>query len=187
MTRAERAAEAARLRAEGLLIREVAERMGVSLSYAHSLLKDPDGSADRARKDSYADPCVECGAKTSGSNGHIEKPRCVKCAARAAGAAKTVWTREAVIAAMRAWHAEFGEAPSVNCWGMAAYTVGDEERQAVYRERNAAGLIPHAQSVIRLFGTWNAGVVAAGLKPRVVGGGGGNGARMRSVRRKAAA
>lgn len=70
MTERERhVAEAARLRAEGLLVREIAERMGVARSTADAWLNDPDGSKLRARKDTYRGRCEDCGAPTDGSDG----------------------------------------------------------------------------------------------------------------------
>jgi transposase len=82
MTRAERAAEAAELRARGLLYREIAERMGISISYAQDLISDPDGSRVRARKDSYRGACEICGKATDGSAGRGAAPRfCNRCSA----------------------------------------------------------------------------------------------------------
>ena len=64
--RAERATEAARLRGEGLVQREIAERMGVSPSHVGGLLRVPDGTADRARKARWDERlggrCVDCGS-----------------------------------------------------------------------------------------------------------------------------
>lgn len=77
--RADRAAEAARLRAQGLVYREIAERMGISRSYAAALICDPDGSGDRARKDSYRGECERCGASTNGSNGRHAPKLCNDC------------------------------------------------------------------------------------------------------------
>jgi DNA-binding CsgD family transcriptional regulator len=75
----ERTAEALRLREEGLLIREIAERMGVAVSTAGQYLADPDGAKLRARKDSYRGECEDCGRLTDGSNG-FQAPRwCRDC------------------------------------------------------------------------------------------------------------
>lgn len=82
MTRAERAAEAARLKAEGLNGIQVAARMGVSRSYAYELLDDPEGTKVRTRKASYSGICVDCGAPTCGNDGRSKAPkRCAACGA----------------------------------------------------------------------------------------------------------
>ena len=79
MTRAEHVARAQELRAQGLLIREIAERFDVALSTAHSWLSDPDGSKLRARKASYSTPCPECGKPASGSEGRRPGHLCRDC------------------------------------------------------------------------------------------------------------
>lgn len=79
-TRLENAAEAAELRGHGLLQREIAERMGVSIKTVNAWLKDPDGSRLKARKDSYRGRCEDCGSPTDGSNGSSKAPRwCSAC------------------------------------------------------------------------------------------------------------
>lgn len=67
--RAERAAEVARLAAEGLTGRQIAARMGISRSYAYDLLTDPEGGAVRARKGRQGGVCEVCGAATSYGTG----------------------------------------------------------------------------------------------------------------------
>lgn len=87
LPRADRAAEAAELRAQGLTYNQIAAHMGISRSYASSLICDPDGAKDRARKASYGRPCEQCGKQTDGSNGREKAPKlCLACtdAARAA-------------------------------------------------------------------------------------------------------
>lgn len=80
MTREERAREAAALAAEGLNGIQIAERMGVSQSYAYSLLSDPDGTGERERKAKYSGTCLGCGKSTSGSDGFKGAPdKCVAC------------------------------------------------------------------------------------------------------------
>jgi transposase len=80
LMRQERAARAAELRAEGLRLVDIASRMGLSVSYTWALLKDPDGSADHARKRSYGGVCDTCGRPTHGSDGRSKAPtRCAEC------------------------------------------------------------------------------------------------------------
>lgn len=62
MTRAEKVAEVRALRESGLLLREVAERLGLSISAVSDYIHDPDGSKARARKRRlYSRPCIDCG------------------------------------------------------------------------------------------------------------------------------
>lgn len=49
--------------------RVIAERLGISLSYAQDLWTDPDGTQARKRKARYNGTCGLCGGATSGSNG----------------------------------------------------------------------------------------------------------------------
>ncbi len=69
MTRAEKVAEAQRLRAEGLLLREIAERMGCGFRTVSVWLNDPDGSKSRRTARDWralrAGVCVDCGGHTS--------------------------------------------------------------------------------------------------------------------------
>jgi excisionase family DNA binding protein len=69
------------------------------------------------------------------------------------------WTRDSVLAAIRRWAAEWGEAPTCSEWG------GKPPRATAYR---CAGprYWPSVPTVARLFGTWRAAIVAAGVPPR---------------------
>jgi predicted transcriptional regulator len=79
-TRLEKAAEARRLRDEGLKQREIADCMGVARSTVNSWLVDPDGSMLKARKHSYRGECEECGSTTTGSRGPSKAPKlCANC------------------------------------------------------------------------------------------------------------
>ena len=77
MTRAERIAEATRLRAEGLNGTEIAKRMGIATSYAYELLADPNREKVKERRRRYSRECEVCGTLTDGSNGPASAPtRC---------------------------------------------------------------------------------------------------------------
>jgi hypothetical protein len=62
----ERVAEATRLRNQGLMFREIADRMGVSVNAANEWVNDPDGARRAMRKAGYAGRCVDCGRRRSG-------------------------------------------------------------------------------------------------------------------------
>lgn len=78
MTRAERERTARELRREGLMLREIAARMGVSIQYVGDLLNDPDRSRAKARRAVYA-TCMICGRPADGSNGRRDEAVCQRC------------------------------------------------------------------------------------------------------------
>lgn len=181
MTRKQRAAEALALRGQGLLHREIAGRMGISTSYAAALCSDPTGDGDRARKARYAGPCVDCGGPTNGSDGRRDEPRCIACSNIRNSAARRVWTREAIIAAIRAWADENGEPPAIADWNPSlARGMGDAPRAE--RFIAADGRWPWFMTAVREFGSWNAAISAAGFEPRPAGGGGGSWKRHRHLK-----
>ncbi len=101
--RADRVAEAQALRAEGLLVREIAEHMGVAVSTAGAYLADADLSKQAARRARYAALCEFCGNPTDGSGGFKKQRRaCSEC---------ITWPREAIIDAIRRWAEEHGGIP----------------------------------------------------------------------------
>lgn len=140
MSRADRAREARELRDRGLLLREIGERMGAATSTVDGWLNDPDGARLQARKDSYAGVCVRCGAPTDGSNGRARAAKvCKEC---------WVWEPDVVLAAVRRWAAEHdGYPPTEEQW------------------RRRGDYWPSARTVLSLFGSWDAGIRAAGFRP----------------------
>ena len=84
------------------------------------------------------------------------------------------------MAAIRAWERQYGEPPARPDWSpTAAAYIGDLTRIRRFR----AGDWPWAGSVVCEFGSWNAGILAAGFEPRAPGGAG-NVARRRNQRVK---
>lgn len=64
----------------GMRQEEIGTLIGLRRSTISDLIRDPDGSRGRARKDSYRGTCRECGARTSGSNGPDNAPAlCWRC------------------------------------------------------------------------------------------------------------
>lgn len=141
MTRAENVALAQRLRADGLLLREIAERMGAKRTTVSDWLSDPDGSRLRARKDSYRGTCGQCGALTDGSAGPGRAPTvCAECL--------RTWDRESIIAAIQTWAATHGGYPP-------------KQLQWSHRESDH----PCHRTVRDHFGKWAEGLRAAGFRP----------------------
>lgn len=170
MTRGELVTAAVDLRAQGLIVREIAERLGVSRSYAYELLTDPDGTRAKERKARYAGECVDCGAHTSGSEGRRAEPRCRACARLGKGR----WTKEELIARIREWNTIYGEPPAAPDWTPSkARHMNDEARARRYEE--AEGHWPGHMTLVNHFGSWNAAIAAAGFTPRVPDGRGGIG------------
>jgi predicted transcriptional regulator len=80
LTRAERGAQIARLRATGLLLRQIAELLEMPFSTVSNYARDPDGSIAKARKAGYGGKCEVCGKRTDGSNGKAKAPKlCAEC------------------------------------------------------------------------------------------------------------
>lgn len=143
--------------------------------------------SDRCRKAQYDLVCVDCGGRVNGSSpagmANRDEPRCIACAARHSGEARRVWTRTLIIERIREWAAMYGEPPAVPDWvpWQARNAMHDEERA----RRAESGYWPSPCTVVRLFGSWNAGIEAAGFTPREAHGGGDN-VRRRRRRRVAA-
>jgi hypothetical protein len=144
--------------------------------------------SERCRKTKYSVPCVDCGTLLNGSGGRGPDAavRCVQCANAHNGADRKIWTREAVVSAMREWAALYGEPPAEPDWNPhRADDLGDPDR--ANRFRLAYGRWPWFNTVFRAWGSWNAALVAAGFEPRPAHGGGVNVARRRNQRAKVAA
>lgn len=138
-TRLEKIMVARRLAAEGLTQAEVARRMGISRSYAGSLLSDPDDSKRLARRTGYAGTCLDCGTPTKSNGTSVPSPRCPRCAQRK-------WTPELIAEAIQRWDEQHGHPPSARDW----------------RDGHNPGY-PTLHTVQRLFGSWANGIEAAGF------------------------
>lgn len=139
-------------RERGYLNREIAAKLGISVSYVSELYVDPDGSKSKARKDGYRGTCEECGAPTSGCNGFNAPKLCAKCAPLAA----KIWTREAIIDAIQRWAAAHdGRPPRATDWVNADLKRHYPASSSVYGPTN-------------VFGAWADAIEAAGFeRPRV--------------------
>jgi hypothetical protein len=149
------ATKAVGLRREGLTFAVIAERLGVSRSYASELVMDADGSQARARKDSYAGKCSDCGASTSGSNGPGLAPeRCATCE-RQFLTDNAKWTRETIIDAIQRFAAVHGRPPIADEWSHSDSKHGYPPRSAVYDSHNGKKHPP--------FPKWADAIEAAGF------------------------
>ena len=107
-------ARARELRAQGMILRDIAADIGVARPTVHQWLTDPDGVKTRARRARYGGQCADCGAPTDGSNGSARAPkRCAACSWRwqatlefqlaqsARASRRTVWSDEQILDAIR--------------------------------------------------------------------------------------
>jgi hypothetical protein len=122
--RAERAEAVHRLLSQGYNGIEISRMLSLSRSYTYSLIHDPTGEQDRARKDAYAGVCEDCGNPTNGSDGPGKAPKlCNHCAPKR----EKYWTRERVIEAIQLWaRLHDGKPPVATDWlvGAAMRDVG---------------------------------------------------------------
>ena len=87
--------------AEGLSIKQIADRLGRSPATVKAYFYDPTGEKARAVKARYLGVCRGCGAYTRPRNGKGDAYR--YCKACHPGAIEPRWTRELVLEAMREW------------------------------------------------------------------------------------
>lgn len=152
----ENVARARVLRAQGWLLREIAAEIGVATATVDAWLNDPDGARLRARKQSYRGVCVRCGGPTSGDRGPSNPhERCRSCSVEAQRA-KTIWTREAIVFAIREWASKHDGVPPA---------VSDSLRVRALGDRS----LPPGSLTQRRFGSWNAAIIAAGFEPHALG------------------
>lgn len=131
MTRAEKHARVVALQRSGLTVREVALKLGMSDGGVATLINDPDGSKQRARRERYRGKCEDCGKPTDGSNGKDKAPRwCRACI----GDHVRIWTREAVIDAIQLWASGHdGHPPTASQWMRASECGRFPAATTVYR------------------------------------------------------
>lgn len=155
--------------AAGLTQRQIADMLGVSHSAIRSVLNDPDGSKQRARREGYVGECVDCGGETRSNGTSTPSSRCPSCAK----AAMFRWTHESVIEAIRAFADRYGRAPTVCDFSPAnarqtmakIKSSGRKRRYAEMIERfQTDGCWPAAASVVDLFGSFGEALIAAGFE-----------------------
>ena len=83
----------------------------------------------------------------------------------------TPWTREAVILAMQQWARQYHAPPAQADWNpyRARVRLRDEERARRFERGRAEGAWPSFSTAVRIFGSWNAALRAAGFEPRPEG------------------
>src|SRR5437588_8306868 len=145
--------------AEGLSIRQIADRLGRSPSTIKAYLYDPTGEKARAVKARYVGVCRGCGAYTQSRNGKGDAY--AYCKACHPGAIQRRWTRELLISAMLEWRERYGRLPSSYDWSR----THARRRGGEALKRIADGAWPAASVVSRAFGSWGAARAAASDLP----------------------
>ena len=157
----EKARVAVELRRAGFTAAEIAGVLGVSRSRASELYCDPDRSRARARRNSYRGTCEVCGKPTDGSAGRDKAPK--RCAAHRKER-ETLWTEAILIERIQEWASLYGQPPRMSDWNPhKARAEGDDWRAERFLGDDRW---PWFTSVVRRFGSWNAGIRAAGFEPR---------------------
>jgi AraC-like DNA-binding protein len=136
--------------AEGLSIRQIADRLGRSPATIKAYFYDPTGEKARAVKARYRGVCRGCGAYTQPRNGKGDAY--AYCKACHPGAIERRWTRDRVLDAMRAWQARYGRWPSSYDWSR---THG-RRRGGEALERLREGDWPSPSVVTDVYGSWTA-------------------------------
>ena len=161
---------------EGLSIRQIAGRLGRSPATVKAYFYDPTGEKARAVKARYQGVCRGCGAYTQPRNGKGDAY--AYCKACHPGAIARRWTRDEVLAAMRAWRALYGWPPSSYDWSR----THARRRGGEALDRIQKGDWPSGSVVTRVLGSWaEARAVAAAdaaARGSGVDGVGGNWARL---------
>lgn len=141
------------LRAEGLMWREIGERFGLALSTVQGYATDPDGTAARARKAKLAGTCADCGASRS-----YGTERCRRCN----GVHTREQSRRWILDSFEEWNDLFGVPPTAADWNPAQAKA--RSRGHLARRHEQTGRPWPSQTLVRdIFGSWNAGRVAAGF------------------------
>jgi hypothetical protein len=167
------AAEVKRLRDdEGLVYREIKERLGISHSYAQSLYSDPDGTRQRERRDSYQGTCERCGGITKSDGTSRPSRNCAACA-EIIQHEQRYWDAEKIVARFREFYETTGRVPTtIDSMGQTSPSI--TRRLSVARLAEIDSIpqevrLPIPWVVAREFGGWKNAVRAAGLKPSGTG------------------
>lgn len=170
LSRVERAARVRELLASGMTTQEIAAAWGLAPTTIRSLIHDPTGGKQRARRKRYQQPCSSCGRRLDGSNGF--KPRVGSTGLCSECERKVVWTRAKIIAAFWLFAAKYGRQPTVLDASPALARQHYQRRASgANRERlleqaeafHRDGILPSQHTVLVRFGGWTSALLAAGF------------------------
>ncbi|MDQ3274644.1 MAG: hypothetical protein M3Q39_06325 [Actinomycetota bacterium] len=146
------------MRAEGLTWREIAARLGISKSLTQDYGSDATGAKALARK--LKGSCRDCGTPIR-SDTRPRPERCPGCW----NAHRTEASKVRIVEAMRAWAERFGDPPTATDWNRGPSQRPLNRASAMRKDETEDEEWPSATSVVRVFGSWNAGISAAGFEP----------------------
>lgn len=170
MTRAEKMAEAARLR-DYMTYAEIAAQLDVAKSTVYRWLNPEFAERDRVKcravKERYRGTCATCGAPTNGSNGPgTASDTCGNCSLTRQHDTR-LWTPATVVEAIQAFARRYGRPPTATDFHPAtARHLGHEWRAERFY---ADGHYPSATTVIGECSSWADAIEAAGFPRPVVG------------------
>ena len=129
-------------------------------------------SKQAERRKRYQGTCEMCGNPTDGSNGKAKAPRHCRDCYQSTPEWKewhTYWTAGLLLTRIRKWKDLHGAPPVSADWDpyMARHSYGDNTRAE--RFEDSEGYWPCRTTVVRVFGSWNAAIIAAGFTPHPVG------------------
>jgi hypothetical protein len=145
---------------EGLLWREIGERLGLNFRTVQGAYSDPTGENDRARKRKQYGACVDCGTPVSYSTGGTAE-RCRLCAATHVREMTKAW----ILDSFREWANLFGAPPSAADWNPGQCRNHPYLAWKAARYEDTGRPWPPPSSVRNIFGSWNEGLKAAGFTP----------------------
>lgn len=152
---------------------ERAAMLGMSIGGYRGLVTDPDGSKQRARRETYKGVCERCGGETKCDGTKTPTTKyCRDCAEIVAHEERT-WTPEAIIACFKEFYEVNGQVPTASDPMVANPSFRKKlspERVAEAEAMMARVRLPFPSAVRREFGTWKAAVESAGLEPAGNGG-----------------
>jgi hypothetical protein len=163
MTRSERVTQITELLDKGFTRMDIGSLLDLTYSTVTDYITDPTGEKKRTRRTRYSQPCPDCGKPMDGSNGFgpSAPTHCYECAPRHYD--HSVWTRDIITDCIKDYADQYGHPPSAMDWNPAMARSNYRDDIAERFETDACW--PYANCVQRLFGSWSAGIQAAGFEP----------------------
>jgi hypothetical protein len=154
LSREQKIEKARELRALGWTAKKIAEFLGANESTVRNWYLGGN--------------CEDCGAAVDGGDGSKSSSRCPACAA----VARTFWTRDLIIEKICEWAERYGRPPSAIDWDTSTCRRHPDMTEATKQrklDRFEEGNWPYTGYVAVRFGSWAAGLRAAGFEPNPTG------------------
>lgn len=151
--------------------RQRAASIGITYSAFRNLVNDPDGSKQRARRETYRGVCERCGGETRSDGTSRPSPFCSACAVVIHHEERR-WTPEAIVETFKRFAEVNGRVPTATDVMFAAPTIRAKlspERIRDAEEAIARVPLPTSETVRHELGSWEEAVRRAGLQPAPTG------------------